>query len=602
MKTMRLCLVLLLWASAARAQSPENVLLVLNEASPISLEVGKYYAQKRGIPEANVLRVRTVPEEEISRADFARQIEGPIGAWINRNSAQDRILYIVLTKGFPLRVQGTSGQQGTIASVDSELTTLYARLAGVQVALPGALNNPYFLGTAPLARAIQFTHEKFSIYLVSRLDGYTSADIRGLIDRGFAPRKEGKILMDQKGAGTDKGDDWLQGAADWMAANGFKDRIVLAPGATVLKDQTGVLGYYSWGSNDPAIKIRHFNLGFVPGALAAMYVSSDGRTFSEPPVDWNIGPWEDKAAFFGGSPQSLIADLIRDGATGVAGHVAEPYLEYTIRPNILFPAYLSGFNLIESFYLAMPALSWQTVVIGDPLCAPFRAKSLEAQAIDKGIDPETEFPHYFSQLRLRSVAASPVRLGVVEQDTTKLMMKAEVRLAKQDLAGARQALEQATARDARLGNAHFLLAILYEQAGEYDKAEERYRKVLEITPGNPIALNNLAYSLAVRRNAVKEALELAERANALAKGNPSIMDTLAWVYHLSGSNDKALELLQSATKLTPDNAEMHMHLAVVLADLGQLAPAAAELARALELDPKLESTPEVKALRPKLKK
>jgi tetratricopeptide (TPR) repeat protein len=329
-----------------------------------------------------------------------------------------------------------------------------------------------------------------------------------------------------------------------------------------------------------------------------MFVSSDGRTFAEPPAEWNIGTWEDKSTFFGGSPQSLAGDLIRDGVTGIAAHVAEPFLEYTIRPNILFPAYLSGFNLVESYYLAMPALSWQTVVIGDPLCAPFRSKSLASQTIDKGIDPETELPGYFSERRLRMVTTSAVRPGAA-----KLILKADVRIAKQDLAGAREALEQATAIDSRLGNVQFILAGLYEQAKEYDKAIERYRKVLETSPDHVLALNNLAYSLAVRRNSPKVALPLAERANALAKGNPSIMDTLAWVYHLTGSNDKAMDLLQSAVGLAPQNAEMHLHLAIVCGDIeDRTLQAASELARALELDPNLETSDDVKTLRAKLKR
>ena len=69
--------------------------------------------------------------------------------------------------------------------------------------------------------------------------------------------------------------------------------------------------------------------------------------------------------------QSLIADLVRDGVTGVAGYVGEPFLDGTIRPDILFPAYVGGLNLIEAYYAAMPYLSWQTVIVGDPLCAPF---------------------------------------------------------------------------------------------------------------------------------------------------------------------------------------------------------------------------------------
>jgi hypothetical protein len=34
----------------------------------------------------------------------------------------------------------------------------------------------------------------------------------------------------------------------------------------------------------------------------------------------------------------------------------------------VLPAYANGRNLAESFYLGIPGLSWQNIVIGDPLC------------------------------------------------------------------------------------------------------------------------------------------------------------------------------------------------------------------------------------------
>ena len=73
--------------------------------------------------------------------------------------------------------------------------------------------------------------------------------------------------------------------------------------------------------------------------------------------------------FFAGSPQSLAADYILEGATGASGHVDEPYLSMTPRPDLLLPAYYRGRNLAESYYLAIPALSWQNIVLGDPLCS-----------------------------------------------------------------------------------------------------------------------------------------------------------------------------------------------------------------------------------------
>src|SRR4029434_5395873 len=97
-----------------------------------------------------------------------------------------------------------------------------------------------------------------------------------------------------------------------------------------------------------------------------------------PPPTWFPGMTKPGAL----GTQPLTGDLIREGITGIAGHVAEPYLNATIRPQILFPAYLSGFNLAESFYLAMPYLSWQTVVIGDPLCAPLRRTEISTEDVD----------------------------------------------------------------------------------------------------------------------------------------------------------------------------------------------------------------------------
>ena len=600
--TLGVVLAALAFAAPVLGQGPDNLLLVLNEATPVSLEVGQYYTQKHGIPAANVLRIKTGLEDAISRDDFTRQIEGPIAAFLARNSLQDRILYIVLTKGIPLRVEGTSGPDGTVASVDSELTLLYRKMVGQTVTPAGRIANPYFLRDAPIAQARAFTHEAQDIFLVSRLDGYTSADIRALIDRGCTPANHGKILLDQKEPLQAKGNNWLRAAADILKSMRFPDPVVLETSAEVLAGEKQVLGYCSWGSNDPAIRRRHFGLEFVPGALSAMFVSSDGRTFQEPPASWNIGTWEDKTSYFAGSPQSMAGDLIREGVTGVAAHVSEPYLEATIRPDILFPAYLSGFNLIESYYLAMPFLSWQTVVIGDPLCAPFRQDVLGAQEIEKGIDPDTELPKIFSTRRLAAVSVAAYKRSGMQPDTVKLLLRAEARNAKGDTAGARKALEEATARDGRIIPAEFQLAVMYEQSAEYDKAIARYRRLIELAPDNPSFLNNLAYALAVRKNEVQEAVPLAEKAYGLGKGSPSIADTLGWIYHLQGDDRKALPLLEEALSGSPANAEINLHAASIYAALGQTSAANQKLLKALELDPQLDRSPEVQALRKKLQK
>lgn len=586
--------ILLSFCATAYGQTADNVLLVVNESSPVSMDIGKYYAQKRGIPESNILRIKTSAEESVSREVFEREIDAPVAAWLARNFAQDRILYIVLTKGIPLIVSGTTGKDGTTASVDSELALLYRKMVGEAVPPAGPVKNPYFLGETPPAQGKKFTHEDQDIFLVSRLDGYNFDDIRGLIDRGLAPSKEGTILLDAKGSSAEKGDVWLRAAADILRNMGFKDRVLLDETGNILKDIGQVLGYYSWGSNDPAIRVRNFGFRFVPGALAGMFVSSDARTFTESSEAWTIGG--------SGFPPSLAADLIREGVTGIAAHVSEPFLEGAVRPDILFPAYLSGFNLIESFYLAMPYLSWQAVVVGDPLCAPFRSNPLTAQEIDKGLDPETELPLLFSKRRLRSLSVTAYKKAGIHPDTIKLILRAETRLVKKDQDGARHDLEAAVARDDRLPAPQLLLASLYELSKDYDKAIERYRRLMQLTPDNPVVLNNLAYALAVHKGSVLEALPMAEKAYKLGKGNANIADTLGWIHHLAGQDDKAAKFLEEAVRGGAGNAEMHLHMAIVSEALGNRLAAEVALQRSLEMDPKMEEREEVQQLRKRLKK
>jgi uncharacterized protein (TIGR03790 family) len=498
----------------------------------------------------------------------------------------------VLTRGIPLRIEGSAGQAGTAAAVDSELALLYRRLTGEQVRTEGPVPNPYFLGDAPIGEARQFRHAEQDIYLVSRLDGYNIEEIKGLIDRGSAPSREGKILLDAKGTPDQKGDLWLKAAADRLAAMGMGDRVVLEETAEALTTTGKVLGYYSWGSNDPALRRRRLDFDFAPGALAGTFSGADGRTFVESDQPWSLAEAE-------GTP-TLAADFIRNGVTGAGAHVTEPYLEGAIRPDILFPAYLSGFNLVESFYLATPYLSWQTVIIGDPLSAPFRTHTLAAADIDRGIDPQTEMPADFGPRRLKTLSARAYSSQGIHPETTRLTILADARVLRRDRAGAIQALEQAVARDERLAAPRLLLAGLYEEAGEHDKAIALYRRLLEIAPDNAVVLNNLAFALAVRENNLEEALPMAEKAYALSKQNPNMADTLGWIHHLAGQNDRAVELLEEAVRGQSRNAEIHLHFAIVSAETGDTLAAEVALRRALEIDPKLEEREEVRKLRLKI--
>lgn len=619
----------------AGAQTAANVMVVINELSPESVRIGEHYVAKRSIPPENVVRLRTAVTDEIERAVHEYSIERPISETLTRNASQDQIHYLVLTKGIPLRVRGTSGVDGSVASVDSELTLLYRKLLGVPIPPAGKVPNPYYLGNRLPSDAERFAHRNHDIFLVTRLDGFSVDDVMKLIDRAAAPARDGLFVLDQRAVliGNRVGDDWLNAAADRLTSSGLGPRVVLEQSKLPAAPTAPVLGYYSWGSNDAAVATRNVGVTFAPGALAGMFVSTDARTFREPPAGWNIGKWGPRSGYYEGSPQSLTGDLIRAGATGVAGHVAEPYLDGSARPQILFPSYVAGFNLAESFYLSIPYLSWQNVVIGDPLCSPFTKAQAAVADLAPAADPNTELPQFFSDRRLAVLASYDVR-----REISTLMLKASARLLHADLKGAATALETVTKAEPTLNAAHFVLATIYDVLGDSDRSIEHYNAILSTNPNDVRSLNNLAYALAVSKKRPKEALPYAQKAYSIAhdnkvtltldlgyavaarKGTPpnvlpfapvgynieaikaQITDTLGWTYHLLGDDEAAEPYLIQAGIGSPNSAEVLFHVAVIKAARSDFNSAREMLGKALELDQKLAGRADVKELQAKLSK
>ena len=586
-------------ASDAWSQTAENVAVVINLNSEASQRIGDYYVSKRGIPPANVIRIRTSPDDAISRDLFNVSIRQPIATALTNGDLQDRVLYIVLTKGVPLRIDGPPGPDTTMASVDSELALLYRQMTGINVFVRGRIDNPYFAGTRDPRDVRPFTHKDHDIYLVTRLDAFTVDEAIALINRGLAPVTDGRVVLDQQDRLSNRaGEDWLARAADRLTASGQGERVVLENTVKPARGVKPVLGYYSWGSSDPRNRVRTFEMGFVPGALAATFAGPDARTFREPPAAWVPSSSGDRRALFADSAQSLIGDLIREGATGVAGHVSDPYLQSVVRPDILFPAYLAGLNLAEAYYAAIPHLSWQTVVIGDPLCAPFRRTALSRADIENGPDPVTELPALFSKRRLASsVALAPD----IPERAIALAMRAERLIGRGDRKGGRAALEEAVGLAPRFVAALITLSSLDELANDHAAAEARYRRVLEIEPNQPIALNNLAYSLAVHQQKPAEALPLAKRAVSVTPNEATVLDTLGWIHHLLGDREEAVKVMQQVAKLNPRHGEIRLHAAIVFAAAGARAVAEGELAEALKLNPALAKSEEVRQLRERLR-
>ena len=111
-------------------------------------------------------------------------------------------------------------------------------------------------------------------------------------------------------------------------------------------------------------------------------------------------------------------------------------------------------------------------------------------------------------------------------------------------------------------------AMITESLGKLDAMEADLRHILQLDPNNAMALNALGYTLANRTDRHIEALQLIEQANQLLPDNPAILDSLGWALYRLGKLEDSLHYLEKAWKLYPD-AEVAAHLGEVLWAVGQ---------------------------------
>jgi Tfp pilus assembly protein PilF len=285
-----------------------------------------------------------------------------------------------------------------------------------------------------------------------------------------------------------------------------------------------------------------------------------------PPANWLPGTWNDPAGYFAGSPEALAADWLAAGLTGLGAQVNEPYLDGAFRPATLQEAWARGYTLAESFYLAMPYLSWQAVVFGDPLARASEALPQGSGMLTAVTDPGDQFI-------VRKAAVLRQGQPDLDEEAARLMARAQMSIARGDLDEATAQLERALLRAPAYLAGQLLLGQQYEASKKFDLARERYRLVLAAQPANVVALNNLAFNLGVHGGQPAEALGLAERAAALGSNFPAVLDTLGWLRHLSGDSRRALDPLRRAVELAPALCEAWTHLAEAERGAGNAAQA-----------------------------
>src|SRR4051812_41880021 len=272
-----LCVVSLSVAALAEKPLAPATVVVFNQDIPESVELAKFYAQKRGITRDHLVGLSCSKTEEITRLEYDTMIRDPLRTvfkerkwWTLRESREgptsvtgNSIRFVALIKGIPLKIRGTTNYPGdksgdaplgnrNDASVDSEIAAL--GLFSDQIS--GALPNPYFQSY----RAIT-DFEKPALLLVCRLDAPKASTVRRMITDAIETEKSGlwgRAYVDgahNTGPGLALGDTWLSEITVQLHKAGvpviYDDSPAIFPDGYPMTDCALYFGWYAENISGP---------------------------------------------------------------------------------------------------------------------------------------------------------------------------------------------------------------------------------------------------------------------------------------------------------------------------------------------------------------
>lgn len=307
----------------------QQLAVVINENDPASLEVGRYYAQARGLPARNVIKLRLpAGERRLSPAQF----EAFRSALDARLDAEVQALALVWTTPYAVDCNSITG--ALALGFDAALCS--------HTCAPSKVN-PYF-DSASLR-----PYDDHAMRIAMLLPVESVAAAKALIDRGVAadrtmPRGTAYLVTTADNARNSRTVFFPRDA-----------RLVLPPLALrnvhgeAIEDATDIMFYLT--GRVAVDKLE--TLRFLPGALADHLTSAGGDLL--------------------GTNQMSSLRWLEAGATASFGTVSEPCNHWQKFPNpaVLIKHYAQGATAIEAYWksVAWPA---QGLFIGEPLAAPYR--------------------------------------------------------------------------------------------------------------------------------------------------------------------------------------------------------------------------------------
>ncbi|EIC23449.1 TIGR03790 family protein [Thiorhodovibrio frisius] len=328
----------------SQALTPNQLGLVINELDPLSRHVGDYYAARRGIPEANLIRVK-IPPGPVLDADTFGEIYQQV-----QQQTPEQVQAYALTWTEPYRVECMSITTAFAAGFDRAFCA-----KGCKLTRP----NPYF---ATNSRAPK---DDYGWRPTMALAGENFDDIKRLVERGIAsdatrPTGTGYLVSTDDVARNVRARQYGR----MIDSLGGIVRLRQVE-ANAIRYRPDVLFYFTGLARVPDIDTNTYR----PGAIADHLTSAGG--------------------VLTGSRQMSALRWLEAGATASYGAVAEPcnFPAKFPSPAVLIANYLQGATAIEAYWKSV-AMPGQGIFIGEPLARPYGGYRIDHQRAENASEAD----------------------------------------------------------------------------------------------------------------------------------------------------------------------------------------------------------------------
>ncbi len=336
------CLARCTWAGG----SGLNVLVLVNQNSTNSVQLGNYYCEQRQVPPQNYLRINwTGGNTEWSLTDFTTYLYQPFVSFLATNRLTNQIDFVVLSMDIPYRV---SAPGSALNSTTSALFYGFKPDPNPPCSIaPGSTSD--YAGSEGVFRAHPPISSSSNAFLVTMITSSNLALAQQIIDSGTA------------------GDSGFPSQTAWLVKSSDVNRNV----RYLLFDDAIFNARLRGNSLQRTNGDSLIGFGAISGAQTGNYA------YPVSGVAFLPGSLADNLTSYGGlilqnnSGQLNILALLAAGAAGSYGTVDEPcaYFQKFPSPQTYFYQ-ARGFSLAECYYQSVTN-PYQGLLVGEPLAAPY---------------------------------------------------------------------------------------------------------------------------------------------------------------------------------------------------------------------------------------